>query len=194
MPLLVDEFHRVGIVGPIANIPSVLLTGIIVPVGFTALAVSFLSAAAGHAIARIAGLAVTLLLRGVTWFAGSRFGNFRVPSISIWLLLAFFGALVLLSFAARKQMRRTQWAAGVAVAICATMVFIHPIPARHLSGQLEFTVLDVGQGDSLFLAAPDGHTMLVDGGGGPGLCASGAYKRGSISARRWCPGISGRGD
>jgi competence protein ComEC len=176
MPRLVDEFHRVGIVGPIANIPAVLLTGIIVPLGFTALAVSFLSAAAGHAIARIAGLAVTLLLRGVTWFAGSRIGNFRVPSFSIWLLLAFFGALVLLSFAARIQMRRTQWAAGVAVAICAAMVFIHPIPARHMPGQLEFTMLDVGQGDSLFLAAPDGHTMLVDGGGGPGALRIGGVK------------------
>ena len=37
-----------------------------------------------------------------------------------------------------------------------------------LPGKLELTVLDVGQGDSLFLATPDGHAMLIDGGGGTG--------------------------
>jgi competence protein ComEC len=37
-----------------------------------------------------------------------------------------------------------------------------------LRGQAELTVLDVGQGDSLFLLAPDGHTLLTDGGGGTG--------------------------
>jgi competence protein ComEC len=35
-------------------------------------------------------------------------------------------------------------------------------------GKLEVTVLDVGQGDSIFASFPDGRTMLVDGGGEPG--------------------------
>ena len=34
MPLLVNDFHRVGIIGLLANIPAVLLTAVIVPLGF----------------------------------------------------------------------------------------------------------------------------------------------------------------
>src|SRR5262249_36114871 len=32
-------------------------------------------------------------------------------------------------------------------------------------GVLELTALDVGQGDALLVITPDGHTLLVDGGG-----------------------------
>ncbi len=36
-----------------------------------------------------------------------------------------------------------------------------------MPGHLELTALDVGQGESLFLALPDGRSMVVDGGGFP---------------------------
>ena len=38
LPLLAQDFHRVSLVGPLSNIPAVLLTGLIVPFGFLALA------------------------------------------------------------------------------------------------------------------------------------------------------------
>ncbi len=36
---------------------------------------------------------------------------------------------------------------------------------RHLNGDLRVTYIDVGQGSSALLELPDGHTVLVDGGG-----------------------------
>jgi competence protein ComEC len=50
--------------------------------------------------------------------------------------------------------------------------------ARRGGGRLEVTVLDVGQGDSLFVAFPDSRTMLVDGGGQPGSEVNGIYHAG----------------
>lgn len=167
-PLLVDDFHRLAIVGLFANIPAVLLTGIIVPLGFAAVGVSFVSQGIGHLLARVTGGAVLLLLRVVTWFAGSRSANFRVPGFPMWLLLIFGGALFALAFGSRGRLRVLQWSAAGAAAACVLLIATHPFRAQSLRGQLELTVLDVGQGDSLFLATPDGHAMLIDGGGGTG--------------------------
>jgi len=41
----------------------------------------------------------------------------------------------------------------------------HPFPPAVTRGALEITAIDVGQGDSIFVAMPGGKLMLLDGGG-----------------------------
>jgi competence protein ComEC len=45
------------------------------------------------------------------------------------------------------------------------VVAAYPFSPRIANGKLELTVLDVGQGDSLFVVSPTGKTLLIDGGG-----------------------------
>ena len=51
------------------------------------------------------------------------------------------------------------------LAVGAIVIATSPFAPRITSGQLEVNVLDVGQGDSLFVVSPGGKTMLIDGGG-----------------------------
>jgi competence protein ComEC len=44
-------------------------------------------------------------------------------------------------------------------------IAIFPFRAEWAKGKLEVDVLDVGQGDSLFVVSPGGKTLLIDGGG-----------------------------
>ena len=60
----------------------------------------------------------------------------------------------------------------------AVIIATHPFPPRLAPQNLELTVLDVGQGDSLFLSFPRGRTMLVDGGGELGSFHSGGMRSG----------------
>jgi competence protein ComEC len=168
MPLMTNNFHRVSLLGPFANIGAVLLTAIIVPLGFAALALSFLSVSVGRAVGHLAAGGVAILVRIVGWFAKFGWANVRVPIPPAWLVVCFFVAAIALAACARSQRKWMQWAALGLVIGSAIVMAVSPFRPRLPRGEAELTVLDVGQGDSIFLAAPDGRTLLTDGGGGTG--------------------------
>jgi len=168
LPLMALYFHRVALVGVAANIPAVLLTSIIVPLGFLSLGTSLIWSALGHALGRVLAATVGTLVASVDWFAGLAWASYRVPSPPLPFLLLFFVALLFCSAAILAGRRRWAWAASAVAVALAALIVAYPFSAQLHRGQLEVTVLDVGQGDSIFVAFPDGHTMLVDGGGLPG--------------------------
>lgn len=181
LPLLAQDFHRISLSGPISNIPAVLLTGIIVPFGFLCLATSFVWTRAALFLARVLGWLTWMLLHSIQWFSRLPRLSYRIPGPPLWLVLVFF--LVLAAFAAlgrrvvakrrgrlarRKLPAPVAWpeyAAGTAVCAAALLIAIYPFAPRLARGKTEVTVLDVGQGDSIFVSFPNGDTMLVDGGG-----------------------------
>ncbi len=211
MPLLARDFHRVSLSGPISNIPAVILTGFIVPLGFLALVLTFVWAKIALIVARAVGVCAGWLLATVSWFSRLPRVSYRIPDPPSWLVLLFFAALVVLAAAARgAAAKRTgriarrqlappiaplEWASAIALAALTLLVASHPFAPNLSRGQLEVSVLDVGQGDSIFAAFPDGHTMLVDGGGLAGSEWVGGYRSGNdvgeevVSPYLWSRGI-----
>jgi competence protein ComEC len=181
LPLMASGFHRISVSGPLSNVPAVLLTAIIVPLGFLALIATYVWGQLAHVLAAALSLCVGALLNTVQWFAKFPRMAFRTPDPPAWLVMAFFAAIVALAWCAREVVRRrraaqarrapsapirvAEWLAFTAVAVFAVLIATHPFKPDLAYGKFQITVLDVGQGDSLFLSFPNGHTMLMDGGG-----------------------------
>jgi competence protein ComEC len=187
LPLLAAYFHRVSLSGPIANVPAVTLTSLIVPLGFLALTSGLVWPAAGAILGKLTGALVGALLATVEWFSRWPWLSYRTPGPPLWLTGAFFALLVAVAVLFQRpraapptgrEGRRWGWILAAAVAAACLAVMTDPFPPRLHKGRLEVTVLDVGQGDSIFVAFPDGRTMLVDGGGEPGARWVGGYRTG----------------
>lgn len=150
-------FHRIPLTGLSANIPAVPLLGLVVPVGFLAVFTGWQFPAT---------IAERLLNAGESvadWHTRWE-PDWRIADPPLWLTIAFSAALLALALSIPRS-RRWAWGCGVVTAALFGLVFWHPFPPAVHSGELEFTALDVGQGDCLFVAFPNGKLMLVDGGG-----------------------------
>ena len=168
LPLMARDFHRIPLSAPIVNLAAVPLTGIVVPLGFLTLACGLIFPAAGKLLAAPLSWLTTLLLHVVEWSAHFRGWSYRIPGPPLWLIVLFFAAALLLAAEMRlrhPQRRSVVWAMCIVFAASALTIAVYPFGEKWRKGSLELTVLDVGQGDSLFVVSPGGKTLLIDGGG-----------------------------
>jgi competence protein ComEC len=168
LPLMARDFHRIALSAPFVNLAAVPLTGIVVPLGFLTLATGLILPPVGKLLAAPLGWLTGLLVHLVQWFAHFPRWSYRIPGPPSWLVLLFFVAGFLLAavFRVKYLMRRK-----IVFGLCSTWIMgaliiaTYPFGATWAKGELEATVLDVGQGDSLLVVFPGGKTLLIDGGG-----------------------------
>jgi competence protein ComEC len=161
-------FHRVTTLSLPANIFTVSLLGILLPLSLVMLASAWISTS----IAAIPAAAVALVLHLTAGFvrllAHLRAAEMRVPPSAPTACLLALACLVTAVLLAYRPVRKFTFAALAATAACGLLA-LWPVPLHHHPGALEVTALDVGQGDSILVVTPSGRTLLIDSGGPVGI-------------------------
>jgi competence protein ComEC len=182
MPLLASGFHRITFAGPFVNFAAVPLTAVIVPLGFFTLIIGLSLPAVGKVLAAVLSWVVLALLHVVQRFAEVQKFSYRIPEPPLWVVVTFLVALVGIMLCLRVEQLRGRIVLGCltgTLAVSGAIIAVCPFAARHAGGALEVSVLDVGQGDSLFVVSPGGKTLLIDGGGAFGGFPGQEQARGS---------------
>ncbi len=159
LPMAV-HFQRVSWGALSANLIILPLLLVAVPVGLLAMLTGWSS------MATIAAGAAEGMAAVVDWHAHNLGGDVRVPPPPAWLGVLFGASLVVLALTFHHR-RAWQMVATGSTIFFLVLIVVHPFPPSYVPGRLELTALDVGQGESLFLALPDGRSLVVDGGGFP---------------------------
>jgi competence protein ComEC len=168
LPLMARDFHRITLAGPIVNLAAVPLTGIVVPLGFLTVGSALLWPGLAKMLAAPLASITVALLHVVHWFAKLPRWSYRVPGPHLWVVVTFFTFALLLAAALRVAhplRRRVAMGLSGGLVACSLLIALFPFSPARSAGKLELSVLDVGQGDSLFVVSPHGKTLLIDGGG-----------------------------
>ena len=179
LPIIWVTFGQVSLIGPLVNIPTVPVFAIAFWLSGAAAIAGALWEPAGWAI----GLAAYYPLAFIIWMAETGASVPRaaitVPRFGAEAALLTTAALAALAWPAYRYlaprvtppetpggMARTVRAVALASgagALVAAIVTISVWPARG-PGELQITVLDVGQGDAILVTTPNGERVVVDGG------------------------------
>ena len=158
-------FHRVSLLGLVANPVVVTLTTLAVPAGFAAILTGWSLPAA--AAAKLVGTSMAVVQSLARYEA-----DWRIPDPPGWLAAAILAALVLAAVGLRARPRLAIPACS-SLAVLTILLVAHPFQPRREPGALELAALDVGQAESLLVALPAGRWMLVDGAGAPAFASRG---------------------
>jgi competence protein ComEC len=156
-------FHRITLVALPANLFGLPLLAFMLPLAL----MTFLLGCIHPALAMPSAAVTALLLHAISWLI-HLFGNLgasslRTPNPPTWSLFCFATAWIAALWLVRLS-RRWKVIALTAIFVGSLLV-LWPAPITRHRGVMEVTAIDVGQGDSLLIVTPDGHTLLVDAGG-----------------------------
>ena len=182
-PLIAFYFHRVSLVGVPATLVTLPVLPLVLSLGALTAFVGTLSAAAAQPLGWVAWAFAAYLTGAIRFFSDIPSASIEVGRLGPFFVWIYYATLLLAVSA--FHLRGSAWFAAEIVPKLKAALANGRVPAKVLvpllaaaalvwvavlwtpDGRLRVVFLDVGQGDSIFISAPGGQQILIDGGPDP---------------------------
>ncbi|MDH5789767.1 MAG: DNA internalization-related competence protein ComEC/Rec2, partial [Nitrospinota bacterium] len=178
LPILIYFFNHISIGGIFLNLLLVPLTAVLIPLGLLTSLLALLYEPLGALLMPLTAGLLQIYVGLPKLAAPLPFMSFYVPTPpAIWPIL-YYALLVAIPTWIRSRRsiaepvpdprnarsKTIPWGLALASAIL-VVSFIWPRFPYFKNGELSVFLLDVGQGESIYMEFPNGETLLLDGGG-----------------------------
>jgi competence protein ComEC len=178
LPILIYFFNHISICGIFLNLLLVPLTAVLIPLGLLTSLLALLYEPIGTLLMPLTAGLLQIYVGLPRLAADLPFMSFYVPTPpAVWPIL-YYALLIAIPLWLRSRRsiqkpvpdprggwnKTVPW--GLALASLILIVsFIWPRFHFFKNGELSVYLLDVGQGESIYMEFPNGETLLLDGGG-----------------------------
>ncbi len=160
LPLVLTYFGLLSVVSILANLIVVPLMAAAVALGLVGVVVIQVSSPAAALLNGANWFVLKCAIQTAAWFAEPAWAAIEVPRPG-WTVIGLYLCATLLIL---PEARSHRWGRRVVLLALSLANFWVWSGILHGPSGLRILVLDVGQGDGIFLRFPNGRTMLVDGG------------------------------
>ncbi|HTY12745.1 MAG TPA: DNA internalization-related competence protein ComEC/Rec2 [Candidatus Omnitrophota bacterium] len=160
IPITMFNFNQFSLVAFFVNLLVLPCVEVMTVLGFASTVIGAIFLPVAAALNGFLYLMLILINEIVYTFTGFPGACLYVAAPPFIAFVVYYLVLALY-FEGKARMKNMIRFAAVAGAILVLASSLAPVIA---SRQLKVTAIDVGQGDSIFVEAPSGHTMLIDGG------------------------------
>ena len=150
-PIMAYYFNTISILSIIANF-------LVVPIlGFILIIIGIFSLKLASIIAFAIYTMIFSIFKITSFFGNITWANLLVPTPKIWMIVLYY--LIIFSFIKLKEKRK------LILKLSAVVIFFYFILNQIPRGYINLNMIDVGQGDSIYIETKNKKVILIDGGG-----------------------------
>lgn len=168
MPIILFNFNQLSLVSIITNLLLIFWVQYLVILGFGILIIGFISTFFGKILSFILLPLIKILNLIISFFANLPYScvYLKTPPFLLIVGYYFFLIYIIKQVKNKKAIFNRKNTVFLCLSIIAIFVWNSAIVSTNFTfkNQLEFFFLDVGQGDSIFIKALSGKSILIDGG------------------------------
>lgn len=183
LPFILFHFGKLPLITFITNPLILPLQPFLMVLGGISVLASYIFLPFGQLLAIINQPIGALTIAIVEFMAKYSSWNIRFGNFTVLLILGYFSGLLAIVFFWKQMMKGFKLPMLLPL-LSIVAILIWDIAGNLPDGKLHITILDVGSSDAIFIEAPDGQTVLINGGDKPSALLDQIGRRTSMFTRQ----------